>query len=60
MEVKDESSHLSVDLVPGARSFGIEVAESDVGAEKVNGIADSRGVMDGGSGFEGSSQSGGF
>ena len=51
MDVKDESSHLSIVFIPGARFFGIEVAECNIGAEEVDGVADSGGVTDGCSGF---------
>ena len=33
-DVKDESSHLSVDFGPGTRSFRVEVAECDIGAKE--------------------------
>ena len=44
-EVKDDLFHLSVRLVPRAGFFGIEVVESDVGAEEVDSIMDGRRVV---------------
>ena len=60
MDVKDESSHLSVVFVPRAGFLSVEVSECHIGAEEVDGVADSRGVMDGGVGFENASEGRGF
>ena len=51
MDVKDESSHLPVIFIIGARFLGVEVAEGNVGVEEVDGVPDGRGVADGSSGF---------
>ena len=60
MEVKDELSHLSIIFVVGSRFFSVEVAEGNVGAEVVDGVTDSRGVVNSGSGFEDMSERGGL
>ena len=60
MDVKDESSHLSVVFVMGGRFLGIEVPERDIGAEEVDGVPNSRRVSDGCSGLKDASESGTF
>ena len=53
-------SHLSVVFVIGGGFLGIEVPERDIGAEEVDGVADSGGVSDGCPGFEDTSERGSF
>ena len=60
MNVKDESSHLSVIFVVGGGFFSVEVLERDIGMEEADGVLNGRGVTDGGSGFEYAEESGGF
>ena len=60
MDVKDESSHLSVVFVVGGRFLGVEVSERDIGAEEVDGVPDSGGVLDGSSGLKDVGERGGF
>ena len=60
MDVKDETSHLSVVFIVGAWFLGVEVPECDIGAEEVDGIADSGGVSDGSPGFKDASERGSF
>ena len=45
-------SHLSIIFIMGGRFLRIEVAEGNVGVEKINGITDGGGVMNSGARFE--------
>ena len=60
MDVKDESSHLSVVFIVGGRFLSVEVPERDIGAEEVDGVPDGGRVSNGGSGLEDASEGGGF
>ena len=60
MEVKDESSHLSVVFIVGGRFLGVEVSECDIGTEEVDGVPNGRGVSDDCSGFKDASERGSF
>ena len=60
MDVKDESSHLSVVFVPGAGFLGLEVPERDIGTKEVDGITDSGGVVNGRMRFKDTGEGGSF
>ena len=59
-EVKDESSHLSVDFVPGAGFLHVEVVEGNIGVEEVDSVPYCGGVANGCMSVEDTAECGGL